>query len=283
MTPMYIKQTILLCVFIAVTLTTQITSNTTTQADDIRQSTPVMLANVQIKKTPVAVSQHTYHKPRVIPVGFSTNWINQTDAMSMLNQMDDKALTGYLKNMIPKASLFKLIDKRVFAKNALTILYELNTPETNQTLQDKTQNMITMGLTPTYTKTHADTSTVDIAQKLYAHLKVPNKHVHGGKVFVTWIHRENGDVRLFNMMYLNPHTNKNWVSLQPTSGWQKGSYDVNFYRFSNQLEPIAKHTFRIDHVINDGLDADEWNLNELMPQEETTPETNAAEEDYLDI
>lgn len=215
-------------------------------------------------------------------VSFSTQWINQPDAMQMLKQMDDDELTGYLENMIPKKRLFKLIDKRIFAQNALNILYQQNTPETIQSLRDKTHSSITMGLTPTYTKTHADTRTVDIEKKLYAHLKTPHNELHAGKVFVTWIHRESGQVMLFNMMYLNPHSTENWVSLTPSSGWLTGSYDVNVYRFSNQLEPIAKHTFSIEHVINDGLDADEWDLNELMPEEnDTSPEKDTDTEEAL--
>lgn len=244
-------------------------------------------ANTAASQVSPAKLNHTqpqqWHNSRYIHhASFSTQWINQTDAMSMLDQMDDDELTGYLKNMIPRKQLFKLIDKRIFAKNALMILYHQNTPENNKALQEKTNNIITMGVTPTYTQTHADTRQVDIEQKLYAHLKVPNKQVHGGKVFVTWIHRESGQVMLFNMMYLNPRKTENWVSLKPPSGWLKGSYDVSMYRFSNELEPIAKHTYTIDHVINDGLDADEWDLDELLPEDEPQPETDTdANDDVL--
>lgn len=184
-------------------------------------------------------------------VGFSLGLISQQNAFDMLNNMSDTQLTGYLKNMVPDAQSLALINQRAFAKRALMELYQSNAQRTQYQYQKPNtawQGKLVLGSDASFPAQPMPTHKVKAYQKIFVHLHTPNTSLHKGRLFISWIHKDTGSVKIFNMKYINAHSNKNWVSLKPNDGWDTGTYEVVFYQFDDALTPLGQISYDIHKV-----------------------------------
>lgn len=137
----------------------------------------------------------------------------------------------------------KLItDKRQFANRAVEELYNAND---NQPLIGQ----VLLSSSATTPNQNINTAILQKHQKLYVHFDTFGKVPLGSNVFVKWTNRTTGEVLLFEKKLILPDSNKNWVSYQPYDSWQTGSYDIRFYQFTSQLEPIAQLSYDVNQVI----------------------------------
>ena len=86
---------------------------------------------------------------------------------------------------------------------------------------------------------------------MYAHLDTNGQIPSNKYVFIKWINNQTGQVLLFEKKNISANSNQNWVSFIPSDGWQEGSYDVRFYQFDSELQPIAQTTYNIYEVIDE--------------------------------
>ena len=87
-------------------------------------------------------------------------------------------------------------------------------------------------------------------QKMYAHLGFDGSVANTGAVFIRWVRLVDNKVLLFERKPIDSQSDKNWVSLKPTSDWQTGAYLVTYYLFNSKLSIIAQNTYNIDTVGN---------------------------------
>lgn len=173
---------------------------------------------------------------------------SQEQAMDIVNKMPDYMLAQYIDKFMTQGAGEALNDKRQFAKRAVEELYKEND---NQPLVGE----VKLSLTPTMPSSSMDTSNVEKNATLFAHLDTAGKVPASPFVFVKWVNNQTGQVLLFEKKDIVANSNQNWVSFKPDDGWLKGSYDIRFYQFTSELQPIAQLTYQIYNV-------DDANLND---------------------
>lgn len=174
---------------------------------------------------------------------FNTQQFNEQQAKQLVNALPDSQLNQYVARFIPAKDAELITDKRQFANRAVEELYKSNDsqPLVGQVMLSDSSSV------PSQTM---NTTTLQKRQKLYAHLNTFGKVPLGANVFVKWVNRNTGEVLLFEKKLIVPDSANNWVSYQPYDGWQTGSYDIRFYQFTSQLEPVAQLSYDVNQVID---------------------------------
>lgn len=168
----------------------------------------------------------------------SINDYSQQQALDVVNNMPDYVLGQYVDKFMAKDASGAIGNKRRFAERAVEELYKEND---NQPLAG-TVKLSVDAVMPTVS---LDTSTLSKNTKLYAHLDTSGKVPESSYVFVKWVNNQTGQVLLFEKKDIVANKNQNWVSFKPYDGWTQGSYDIRFYQFTSELEPIAQLTYQI--------------------------------------
>ncbi|MDN3452414.1 MULTISPECIES: hypothetical protein [unclassified Psychrobacter] len=171
---------------------------------------------------------------------------SQEQAMDIVNKMPSYMLEQYIDRFMTQGAGEALADKRQFAQRAIEELYKEND---NQPLVGE----VKLSLTPMMPSLSMDTSTIDQNATLFAHLDTAGKVPASPFVFVKWVNNQTGQVLLFEKKDIVANSNQNWVSFKPDEGWLKGSYDIRFYQFTSELQPIAQLTYQIYNVENSNL------------------------------
>lgn len=168
----------------------------------------------------------------------SINDYSQQQALDVVNNMPDYVLGQYVDKFMAKDASGAIGNKRRFAERAVEELYKEND---NQPLAG-TVKLSVDAVMPTVS---LDTSTLSKNTKLYAHLDTSGRVPESPYVFVKWVNNQTGQVLLFEKKDIVANKNQNWVSFKPYDGWTQGSYDIRFYQFTSELEPIAQLTYQI--------------------------------------
>ncbi|MEN6670594.1 hypothetical protein AAJP47_09480 [Psychrobacter sp. B38] len=168
----------------------------------------------------------------------SINDYSQQQALDIVDKMPDYMLGQYVDRFMAKDASSAIGDKRRFAERAVEELYKEND---NQPLA----GTVKLSLDTVMPTVSLDTSTLGKDTKLYAHLDTGGKVPESPYVFVKWVNNQTGQVLLFEKKDIVANKNQNWVSFQPYDGWTQGSYDIRFYQFTSELEPVAQLTYQI--------------------------------------
>lgn len=172
----------------------------------------------------------------------SMNDYSQEQAMDIVNKMPDYMLGQYIDRFMSQGAGEALADKRQFAQRAVEELYKKND---NQPLVGE----VKLSLTPSMPSSSMDTSNIEKNATVFAHLDTAGKVPASPFVFVKWVNNQTGQVLLFEKKDIVVNSNQNWVSFKPDDGWTQGSYDIRFYQFTSELQPVAQLTYNIYEVI----------------------------------
>ena len=168
----------------------------------------------------------------------SINDYSQQQALDIVDNMPDYLLGQYVDKFMAKDASGVIGDKRRFAERAVEELYKEND---NQPLV----GTVKLSKDPVMPSVSLDTSKLNKNTKLYAHLDTSGKVPESPFVFVKWVNNQTGQVLLFEKKDIVANQNQNWVSFTPYDGWTPGSYDIRFYHFTSELQPIAQLTYQI--------------------------------------
>ncbi len=166
---------------------------------------------------------------------------SQEQAMDIVNKMPDYMLGQYIDRFMSQGAGEALADKRQFAQRAVEELYKKND---NQPLVGE----VKLSLTSSMPSSSMDTSNIDKNATVFAHLDTAGKVPASPFVFVKWVNNQTGQVLLFEKKDIVANSNQNWVSFKPDDGWTQGSYDIRFYQFTSELQPVAQLTYNIYKV-----------------------------------
>ena len=172
----------------------------------------------------------------------SINDYSEQQALDIINKMPDYALGQYVDKFMAKGSSEVITDKRRFAERAVEELYQAND---TQPLAGE----VKLSLSPSMPATSLDTATLNKNTKLFAHLDTAGKVPASAFVFVKWVNNQTGQVLLFEKKDIIANSNQIWVSFIPYEGWSAGSYDIRFYQFTSELEPVAQLTYNIYNIL----------------------------------
>ena len=220
-----------------------INSNTNNQ-DDAINSTESLVNQTGINELPTTSNNINAADSA------SLNDYSQQQAMDIVNNMPDYALGQYVDRFMAKGASDVIADKRRFAERAVEELYKSNDSQ-------PLSGTIKLSLSPTMPAISLDTSTLSKNTKLFAHLDTNGKVPASAFVFVKWVNNQTGQVLLFEKKDIIANSNQNWVSFTPYDGWTEGSYDIRFYQFTSELEPVAQLTYQIYNVADTSPDANE--------------------------
>ena len=168
----------------------------------------------------------------------SINDYSQQQALDIVDNMPDYVLGQYVDKFMAKDASGVIGDKRRFAERAVEELYKEND---NQPLV----GTVKLSTDPVMPSVSLDTSKLSQNTTLYAHLDTSGKVPESPFVFVKWVNNQTGQVLLFEKKNIVANKNQNWVSFKPYEGWTEGSYDIRFYQFTSELQPIAQLTYQI--------------------------------------
>ena len=173
----------------------------------------------------------------------SINDYTPQQAQALINDMPDFVLDQYIDKFMSKDASSEIADKRRFAERAVEELYKKND---NQPLVGE----VRLSFNATMPATSIDTAKIDKYAKIYAHLDTRGQIPASPYVFVKWVNNETGQVLLFEKKDIIADSNQNWVSFIPYDGWQTGSYDIRFYQFTSELQPVAQLSYHIYEVVD---------------------------------
>ncbi|WP_230657000.1 hypothetical protein [Psychrobacter sp. I-STPA10] len=179
------------------------------------------------------------HQPQA-----SINEYTEEQAKALINDMPDFVLGQYIDKFMSKDASSVIADKRRFAERAVEELYKKND---NQPLVGE----VRLSFDAIMPATSIDTTKINKHAKIYAHLDTRGQVPASPYVFVKWVNNETGQVLLFEKKDIVADSNQNWVSFLPYDGWQVGSYDIRFYQFTSELQPVAQLTYHIYEVMED--------------------------------
>jgi hypothetical protein len=74
----------------------------------------------------------------------------------------------------------------------------------------------------------------------------PMEGYRGDEVFVKWVRLDDPKIILFNHYPIRSEAEFNYVWLEPSEGWEKGEYQVNFYTADESLSPLSGGRYLID-------------------------------------
>lgn len=185
----------------------------------------------------------------------SINDYSQQQALEIVKQMPDYMLGQYVDKFMAKGASEVIGDKRRFAQRAVEELYKEND---NQPLSGS----IKLSLDSSLPSISVDTSNLNKDAKLFAHLDTDGKVPASAFVFVKWVNNQTGQVLLFEKKDIVANSNQNWVSFKPYDGWTQGSYDIRFYQFTSELEPIAQLTYNI-YTVDDSVQGESDSNNSV--------------------
>ncbi len=171
----------------------------------------------------------------------TTNDYSEQQAKQFIDNMPDYALEQYVNKFMAADASDVIQNKRRFAERAVEELYNEND---NQKLVGNAKVSFDYFIP----EVSANTNQVTKFAKIYAHLDTRGEIPADKYVFVKWINNQTGQVLLFEKKNISANSDHNWVSFIPTEGWQAGSYDVRFYQFNSELQPIAQTTYNIYEV-----------------------------------
>lgn len=163
---------------------------------------------------------------------------SQEQAIDIVNKMPDYMLGQYIDKFMSQGAGEALVDKRQFAQRAVEELYKKND---NQPLVGE----VKLSLTSSVPSSSMDTANIDKNATVFAHLDTSGKVPASPFVFVKWVNNQTGQVLLFEKKDIVANSNQNWVSFKPDDGWTQGSYDIRFYQFTSELQPVAQLTYNI--------------------------------------
>lgn len=169
---------------------------------------------------------------------------SEQQAKLLIDNMPDYALEQYVNRFMAADASDVIEDKRRFAERAIEELYA---PNDSQKLVGSAK----VSFDYVMPETSTNISHVTKFAKIYAHLDTNGQIPSNQYVFVKWINNQTGQVLLFEKKNISANSNQNWVSFIPTDGWQAGSYDIRFYQFNSELQPIAQTTYNIYEVVDE--------------------------------
>lgn len=175
----------------------------------------------------------------------SINDYSEQQALEIVNQMPDYMLDQYVDRFMAKGASEVIGDKRRFAQRAVEELYKKNDTQ-------PLSGTVKLSLDSSLPLTSVDTSNLNKDVKLFAHLDTDGKVPASSFVFVKWVNNQTGQVLLFEKKDIVGNSNQNWVSFIPYEGWTQGSYDIRFYQFTSELQPVAQLTYNIYNIENSG-------------------------------
>lgn len=190
----------------------------------------------------VAVEQHIANT-QSNKSNFSTLDFNEQSAKAILKSIPDSQLSAYVSRFMSAKDAEIISDKRQFANRAIEELYKQNDSQ-------PLAGQVLLSTTPDFPQNSINTNTLQKRQKLYAHLNTFGKVPLGTNVFIKWVNRSTGEVLLFEKKLISPNSDTNWVSYQPHDSWQTGGYDIRFYQFTSQLEPVAQLSYDVYSVVD---------------------------------
>lgn len=171
----------------------------------------------------------------------SINDYSEEQAKAIVNQMPNVVLEQYVDRFMAKDASAVITDKRRFAERAIEELYQSNDTRA-------LSGEVRLAYSPIMPAASIDTSAIKKNAKIYAHLDTQDRVPSSPYVFVKWVNNDTGQVLLFEKKDIVADSNENWVSFRPYDGWQAGSYDIRFYQFTSELQPIAQLTYHIYSV-----------------------------------
>lgn len=171
------------------------------------------------------------------------NDFSAEQALNIVNNMPDYMLGQYVDKFMAKGASGTISDKRQFAKRAVEELYSKND---NQPMVGS----IKLSFSPEMPAATVSTATLNKDAKLFAHLDTSGKVPASPFVFVKWVNNQTGQVLLFEKKDIVADRDQNWVSFRPYDGWSTGSYDIRFYQFTSELQPIAQLTYDVFEVVD---------------------------------
>lgn len=188
-----------------------------------------------------ALSQELISKEQDTQI--SINDYSEQRAKQLIENMPDYVLHKYVDKFMATDASDVITDKRRFAERAIEELYAPNDTQQLAGTAKVSFNYI-------MPETSANISRVTKFAKIYAHLDTNGQVPANKYVFIKWINNQTGQVLLFEKKNISANSNQNWVSFIPTDGWKEGSYDIRFYQFDSELQPIAQTTYNIYEVID---------------------------------
>ncbi len=173
----------------------------------------------------------------------SVNDFSPEQALNIVNDMPDYMLGQYVDKFMAKGASDVINDKRQFAKRAVEELYSKND---NQPMAGS----IKLSFSRDMPTNSVSTAMLNKNAKLFAHLDTSGKVPASPFVFVKWVNNQTGQVLLFEKKDIVANSARNWVSFRPYDGWSAGSYDIRFYQFTSELQPIAQLTYDVYEVVD---------------------------------
>lgn len=204
-------------------------------------NTPNQAAPIPNNNTTAATGASSDTSPVAAVSSVTMNDYTKDQALEIINKMPDVVLGQYVDKFMAKDASNVITDKRRFAQRAIEELYK---PNDNQPLKGE----VRLSFDPTMPAASVATDSVNKNAKIYAHLDTRGQVPASPYVFVKWVNNETGQVLLFEKKDIVADSNQNWVSFRPYEGWQPGSYDIRFYQFTSELQPVAQLTYNIYSV-----------------------------------
>lgn len=198
-----------------------------------------------LNNTNTVVSQNkpaNVSKPTNEQQSVSINDYSEAEAKAIINNMPNYMLEQYIDKFMAKGVSEQIQDSRRFAERAIEELYTTND---TQALDGE----VRLALTNLMPDASINTDTINKNATLYAHLDTFGKTPQSPYVFIKWVDNATGQILLFEKKDVVANSNQNWVSFSPYDGWHTGSYDIRFYQFTSELQPIAQLTYQIHEVV----------------------------------
>ena len=155
--------------------------------------------------------------------------------------MPDYVLGQYINKFMAKNASAVITDKRRFAERAVEELY-------NENDTSPLAGEVKLSFSSTMPSISIDTAKINKEAKLFAHLDTDGKALASPFIFIKWVNNQTGQVLLFEKRDIIANSDQNWVSFKPYEGWTRGSYDIRFYQFTSELQPVAQLTYQIFNV-----------------------------------
>lgn len=163
----------------------------------------------------------------------------------VIEGIPDSEIEQYLMVAFPNTDISKIDNKKRFSER---MLEELSSDAQTKTLQ--LDGQLTLATNPQLPLQNTKVSEVYRNQQLFAHYDLRGKFEKNEQVFVKWTNQDTGEILLFTPQNVNKMTEQNWISYSPPNGWQPGTYNIEYYEFNSDLNPIAKTSYTINQILD---------------------------------
>lgn len=214
------------------------------QADTIRTVEKIVYVPTNTKKPKSIITNKIKPKTQKTSQYLPEYLPNQETFNKIIDNLSPPELDDYLNKIVAKndPDFNQIYDKHSFAKSLIREFLgerDHSNISTNSTLD------FSLSTNPNTDET-ADFALSDSTKTIFAHLQLDQNTAAMGNTFIKWVNVENGKVLLFEKKNINPITKQNWVSFTPDKNWQSGNYQVTFYQFNSELNPIIQGNYHIE-------------------------------------